>query len=238
MTPTGFALASGAVALGAYVQGGAGFGAALVAAPLVVLVEPSLVPGPLILAFAVLTYLMAWRERAHLDLKMLGWAAAGRVPGSVIGAMLVASLAHDALDVAFGVIILVLVGISAWGVHVAPTPATEVAVGVLSGVSGTATSVGGPPLALLYQRVDGPTFRATLAALFAVGTVVSLVSLRAVGELSGAGVAAGVALVPAVLVGLWASRHAMRLVDRGYLRPAVLTLSALSGTVVLLRGLL
>jgi len=51
-------LASAAVAFGAMVQGAVGFGMALVAAPLLVLIRPELVPGPLLVSGLALTLLV------------------------------------------------------------------------------------------------------------------------------------------------------------------------------------
>ncbi len=39
-----------------------------------------------------------------------------------------------------------------------------------------------------------------------------------------------------MVVGLWASRHLHGFVDGGWLRPAVLTLSAIAGAAALVRG--
>ncbi len=46
------------------------------------------------------------------------------------------------------------------------------------------------------------------------------------------------ALLPAMLFGAWLSKHFHGLVDKGWLRPSVLILSALAGTIAILRGVL
>ena len=46
----------------------------------------------------------------------------------------------------------------------------------------------------------------------------------------------GLAMVPAVLAGLFASRFLHRGLDRGWLRPCVLGFAALAGIAVILRG--
>ena len=57
----GFLLATTAVALGALIQGTIGFGLGLFAAPLLILIDPRLVPGPILVSSAVLTVLLARR---------------------------------------------------------------------------------------------------------------------------------------------------------------------------------
>jgi uncharacterized protein len=225
------------VAAGAWVQGGAGFGAALVAAPIVALVEPRLVPGPMIIGLGSLTLLMVIRERHHVELGQLGWALAGRVPGTVIGALAIASLPQAGIDIGFGLLILTLIAGSVWGVRVAITPGSLAVTGTISGISGTATSVGGPPMALLLQHQPGGSLRANLSALFTVGIMLSVAGLVAVGEFGRADLGAGALLCIPAVAGFSASRHAVRILDSGYTRHAVLVISGLSSFSVLIRGI-
>ncbi|MFD1213969.1 TSUP family transporter, partial [Arthrobacter sp. GCM10027362] len=91
MNPAELALLAATTFVAAGLQGSIGFGAGLVAAPVIALVEPSLLPALVVMLAAVITLLVAVRERSELDLKGAGWALAGRIPGSVLGAWLVAS---------------------------------------------------------------------------------------------------------------------------------------------------
>jgi uncharacterized membrane protein YfcA len=111
------------------------------------------------------------------------------------------------------------------------------AAGLLSGVLGTAVSIGGPPIALLYQRETGSRLRGTLAAFFLIGVTMSLVGLRAADRFGLAELRQGAQLVPGILLGFLVSRRASGLLDRGYTRPAILTVSALSSVVVIARAL-
>jgi len=231
------AIVGAAVAAGCFVQGGAGLGAALLAAPVVLLVEPDLVPGPLILALSTMTIGMTYRNRHHLDLSGLWWAVAGRLPGTALGAVAVAVMPAAGLDIGFGVMILVLVVASLTGVHVPPTPSNQLLAGGLSGLSGTATSVGGPPMALLLQNELGPRLRANLAAFFAIGTLTSIGGLVAVGEFGLRELRAGALLAIPAMGGFWISGSVARFLDAGRTRHAVLVISAASSLVVLGRGL-
>ena len=55
-------MASAVVAIGATVQASVGFGLALISTPLLVLIDPQLVPGPMIFASMLLVVLTAWRD--------------------------------------------------------------------------------------------------------------------------------------------------------------------------------
>lgn len=226
-------LVSAIVAVGAAVQGSLGFGAALLAAPLLALIDPVFAPGPMLLAGLVLTTLVALRDRASVDLRGVGWAVAGRVPGTAIGAAALALLPERELAVLFAVLVLVAVALTASGLRVRPTSGNLIAAGVASGVMGTMTSIGGPPIALVYQNAEGPTLRGTMGAYFIVSGVLSLIGLAVVGRLGDRELHASLVLLPGVLVGFFASRWSRTLLDRGLTRPAVLALSAVAAASVL-----
>jgi uncharacterized membrane protein YfcA len=63
------------------------------------------------------------------------------------------------------------------------------------------------------------------------------VGYAATGELEGDQVLFALALAPIVVLGLWASRHFHVHVDGGWLRPAVLAISAVAGLAALIRAL-
>jgi uncharacterized membrane protein YfcA len=85
-------LAGLVVAVGALVQGTVGFGLALVAAPLLAILDPALVPVPLLVVTAAhVPARAAPRARRH-DWPGVGWALLGRLPGIGLGVLAVATL--------------------------------------------------------------------------------------------------------------------------------------------------
>jgi len=215
-----------------------GFGAALTAAPVLALLDAHYVPGPLLVAGSVLAAAMMLRERHAVDRRGLGWAVGGRVPGAVLGAHLVASVPKPLAASLFAGLILLAVGLTLLGSRmprITPSPKTSLAAGFISGVMGTVTSVGGPPLALLYQHESGPTLRSTLASYFLVGSIISTSSLALFGELGMSDVLQGASIVPGLLAGFFGTRRFHTALDRGHTRTAVLAVSALSALLVLMR---
>lgn len=237
MSGAELALAALVVAAGACVQGVVGFGLGLVAAPLLALLDPELVPGPLLFVGVPLTVLVALRERGSLDLRGIRWAIVGRVPGTVAGSVAVAVLPHGPLVVMLGLVVLAAVVMSVGGWHVRPSSTTLVAAGLASGFMGTATSIGGPPMAMVYQRHTGPQLRSTLAAYFVFGAAFSLAMLALAGEFGATELRAGLLLLPGVVVGFTVSRLLARVLDRGYTRAAVLGCSAASSIALILQEL-
>lgn len=232
-----FAIATLAVFVGSALQGAVGFGFALVVAPALFLVDPRWVPGPIIFSALVLTSLTAIRERDAIDYRGLAWGLAGRLPGTIMGAAFVSTITAEQLATPLGLLVLLAVAISASTVRFEPGPRTLFGAGVLSGFMGTASSIGGPPMALVYQHGPGDRLRATLGAYFVAGATMSLSALAVVGRFGPTEAWLGAALVPGIVLGFTASNRLKGLVDRGYTRPAVLTVAVAAGLGVIIRQL-
>ncbi len=230
--------AGAAVLVGAAVQASVGLGLGLLAAPVFALVDPTLVPGTILLVTSVLPVLIIVREPGGVDWRGLGWALVGRVPGTTLGVYVVATQPPrtTALVVAAVVLGAVVLSVTAWEAR--PTRRALLVAGAVSGVGGTATSVGGPPVALLYQRASPPAMRATMGMYFLIGNVSSILALAVAGEVGQRDVVRGLLLLPFLLVGFLLSGTLRRHVDTARLRVAVLGLSAASAVLLLLRTLL
>ena len=242
VTVLGLGLAAIAVALvavvaGACLQGSLGFGLGLLAAPVLVLLDPRLVPGPVLCLAFPLAILVAWRERQALDLRGVRWAVVGRLPGTAAGALIVTAFDERWIAVLFAASVLGAVGLSVIGLSVAPTRANLLVAGFVSGTMGTATSIGGPPMGLIYQGQPGPTLRGSLAAFMLFGASFSLAGLVAVGAFTIEDLGLTAVLIPGVLVGFALSRWTNRWLDRGYTRPAVLVFAAVAAVSILIRQL-
>jgi uncharacterized membrane protein YfcA len=231
-------IAGGAVLLGAAVQSSVGLGLGLVAAPVVSILDPTLMPGAVLITTALLPVFTLGAEWRHIDLRGISWALAGRLAGTAAGVWVVATLAPRSLAVVVGAMVLVAVLLTLTAVRVRPTPGTLSFAGMVSGITGTATSIGGPPIALVYQHDPGPRVRSTLGAYFLVGVVVSLAALAFGGQLDSREVYAGAVLLPFVLAGFLLARPLRRFVDGHILRAALLAVVSASGVVLIVQSLL
>ena len=226
------------VLVGALVQGTIGFGLNLLAAPFIALVVPEALPVTLVLAAWPTGGVAAFREHHALDRRALPWLLVGAVPGTLIGLAIVTQASADGLAIIVGVVTLLGVALSVVSPPIHVNPATAGLAGLVSNVTGTAAAVGGPPVALLYQHHGGPTIRATLGVFFVASATLSVVGYALTGEITGDRALLAVALLPAILAGLWASKHFHDLVDTRWLRPTVLTMCAIAGAAAVLRGVL
>jgi len=236
VTPIAFVAIFVAVFAGALVQGAIGFGLNLIAAPVIAVYQPEVLPAAAIILALPMTLGSALRERSGIDHAAVLWTTLGRLPGVAAGAWIVSRLSAETLALLIGASVILAVAMSVASLSVEINRRSQAAVGFLGGLLGTASSIGGPPMALLYQGEPGPVVRATLGATFLVGSALSLAALGAAGEVIPLHWRFGAAMVPAVLLGLFASRFTHSMLDAGWLRPCVLGFCALAGSVVVVRG--
>ncbi len=228
---------SAAITIGAAVQGSFGFGMNLVSVPIIALVLPKALPVTVIVLGIPIALGMVHYERHAIDRGGVWWMVAGRIPGAVLGAWVVETVSTSLLQALAGVVVLLLV-LATWLMPPVPVRReAQLTAGLISGVTGTAAGIGGPPLALLYQRHPGPTMRSTLAAAFLFGTLISLVTLLIAGQVKVDQVLLGVGLTPVVLFGSIAGRRLHRFLESGWLRPAVLVLAGITAITAIVHGL-
>lgn len=229
-------LATAVMALAALVQGAVGFGSALVAAPLLALLDPRFVPVPIILANFVLTLLVVAREHQALNLRAVGWAVTGRLPGTWLGLLALTGFSATQLPRFFAALVLGAVLLLLLGRAPPRNPLSLFVAGTTAGLMGTVTSIGGPPIALMFHDVRGAELRGTLGGYFVASTLMSIAGFGLTGLLGIEELIRAALLLPGLLVGFYASNRGRRFLDQGYTRPAVLTLATLAAVGVLVRG--
>jgi uncharacterized membrane protein YfcA len=231
-------LAAGVVVLlGSLVQTALGFGIAVVGAPLLVMIYPAALPGPLVAMALVQCVLMALQHRQHIELAPLGSAMVGRIPGSLLGAWLLTVFSAQGLSVFVGSAVLLAVAVSTLRVSIRPTVGSMFWAGALSGIFGTSTSVGGPPMALLLQHQEARHLRGNLAAFFIYGCVVSLLMLIVMGRFGRAELVLSLYLLPWTLAGYYLCRFLPLQRFEAGLRPGILLLCTVSGATAILSAL-
>jgi uncharacterized protein len=167
---------------GGAAQSALGFGAAFTTVPALAIVAPQLLPGSVLVALLPLSLVMLLQGFSRTDVRAATRLTIGRLPGIAVGTVAVAMLPTRGLTVATGLLLLVAVVVSVGGWTVAVTPRSELMAGFLSGITGTAAALGGPPIALLYRGRGASALRPTLALVWAVGLVPIIGSLWLAGE--------------------------------------------------------
>lgn len=226
-----------AVLVGSYVQAVVGLGVGLVTAPVIAVVEPSLMPTLPLLFGLLVSGLSLAGERRHVDWPAVGWTLPARIPGTIVGIGLVLVFTPSQLGIAVALMVLAAVLLSVWSIRLPVNRHTLLAAGFTSGVTGTATSIGGPPLALLFQHRRPSEVRATLAVFFFIGVVLSLTGFAITGSIPRDSLVVAAVVSPLLLLGIWLGTRTRGRLPRDGFRVAVLVLCAASAVVLLVRSL-
>ncbi|MGY2085866.1 sulfite exporter TauE/SafE family protein [Blastococcus sp. SYSU DS0539] len=226
-----------AVLVASVVQTATGMGFGLLAGPLVLLVAPALVPGPLLMGTLAALLPALWRDRAALEFDAMRGAMLASVPGAVAGLGLVRVIDGRVLGMTVGIVVLGACGAALAGIRLPGGRRALTVAGFTSGALSTVAATPGPPLVVTYRAPTPAAQRANLSLFFVGTTVLSLSVLGAGGELSGSGLASGAVLVPFVLLGFVAAGPLRRRLTLPAMRRAALVLCVLSGAALLIRSL-
>ncbi|MEU6892468.1 sulfite exporter TauE/SafE family protein [Streptomyces sp. NPDC046557] len=234
MSTQALALLAATVALAAFVQGTSGLGFALIVAPVAGLLDPALLPVFVLASMIPLNAYVAWRERDSLDLRGAGWITGARLAATPLGLVLLWAIPDDRLGLFVGVATVLAALVSLAAPAFTPGRGAYLGAGLITGLTETATGVGGPPLALVYQHRPPAELRATIAVCFLVGEVASLALLFATGQGHPGQLLPALLLLPALAVGAWLSRLVHHRLDARRTRLFVLGFALVSGVVLML----
>lgn len=223
------------VYVGTTVQASLGIGLGMLSSPVLALADPDFIPVAIMISVIPLSGSVAWSEREHVDRHGAGLLLVGRIPGVIVGVLVVSSFSDTVLGLLVAVSVIAAVIVSAAGRKFVAGPGTLLVAGGASGFMGTTTGVGGPPVALTYQHNTPETMRATISAFFAIGAVMSLVALFLAGEVTRRPLELTAVLIPSVVLGLITARRIKDRLNADVVRPAILVLCLLSATALLIR---
>jgi len=226
------------VAVGSFVQATLGLGLGLLGAPLIALVEPTLVPTLLLILAIPVSTAVLWVERHHISWRVIRWALPSRIPGTVLGVWLATGFDERVLGAVVAVMVLVGVWLAFHAVEVRQTRLTLVGAGLAAGTAGTAAAIGGPPMALVMSHRPSREVRGTLSFFFVVGSVMSVALFWWQDALPASSVALALGYLPIIGVMSVVGHHVHRRIPREAFRRAVLGLCAASATVLLVKSVL
>jgi uncharacterized membrane protein YfcA len=226
------------MAASAILQGAVGFGLGLIAIPFLIYIDVRFVPGPLLVAALTLHMFMLRRYRSGVDSSGLTMLLSGRVLGTIPAALLLAWLPVNETKMLLAGVVLAGALMGAFHSGGRPTRPVLFGAGAASGFMATTAGLGGPPVALVYQREAGVRLRGTLAAYFLIGTTLSLIALAFAGRFAREELRLSSLLVPGTVLGFFLSRPAAAYLDAGYMRTAVVAVSVLAAFSVIATVLL
>jgi len=197
--------------LAAFLGGATGFGFALVATPLLLLIG---FPLPFVvtvnLSLALITRVaVVVRFYEDISPRRVAGLIAGAVPGLWVGAQVLVGVDESAIKLGAGIVVMaaaLLLLRSLTAPPPRPVPGAPVAAGFAGGFLGTTTSLNGvaPVLLLARDKAAPRSFIADLALYFVATNALALLLLLAEGALSRAALYPAFLLwLPGSLVGNW-----------------------------------
>ena len=227
------------IILGAITQSaiGIGFG---IPAGILVLLEPSMVPSCIILMgsfLALSNAMLSYKDIIKVDLI---YSYSGRVIGSILAMPLIfLTLGTDYYLIIFGVLLLIATYLSAKKWDIVATKKNITIAGTASGLMGTLTGIGGPPMAIVYQNSSAPKVVATLNMFFGIGALFSVLLFVYFDLINLPEVMKSIYLVPGLVVGTYIGRRRIvrEFVNRN-LKNLIIAVCFISAFVIILDAIL
>jgi len=235
-------LASCAVLFAAFVRGVAGFGFALVLAPILLLIlsPKSVVVVNLLLALVSNILVLRYGFR-NVYLRKISPMAVSSLLGIPLGIWIITVITPSALRVLIGGVTVFFAIPLALGFTKAFTRerlACSIS-GFLSGILSTSTSLGGPPVVLFMhnQNWSKEAIHSSLAAYFAFACFCSLIALAVSGFIDAQIIMCAASLVPALLVGIGLGMVTFTRINPRFFRGFSLAVIICAGILGILSGL-
>lgn len=237
-------LAGAIVFAGHLVKGVSGFGSALFAVPLLLLILDVKVVTP---AFLLLDFtsgiLLVGTNWRSIDRRLLLLILSGMLVGTGIGTWVLLSFSHDILKRVLGVLVAgwavvllmdrepdALKTPRSWSLALAPLS------GLLGGTLGATFSVNGPPIIIYLSQVleDKQAFRATLYGVFFADACYKMVLFAANGLLNREVLRLAALMVPFLVGGVAAGSWLQRLLDQRSFRKVVAVILVVTGVILVI----
>ncbi len=90
-------------AAGSLFQGVTGLGLNLFASPLLMMIQPSFIPGPIMVGALLLVILMGLRDHSGVDLRGVAWMVFGMLPGTALASLLLPVIPVKTLSLLLGI---------------------------------------------------------------------------------------------------------------------------------------
>jgi uncharacterized membrane protein YfcA len=222
------------VVVGAFLQGATGFGFPFFVTPIAAIIMPELIPGTMMVVSIFISTDVVFRERHNIIYRETGLISLGRVVGAAGGAFIVSMLTLAGIKIMVAVVVMAGVLLSFTGARPRINVKSLLGVGVLSGFFGTSTTVGGPPVAMLYQHKSGPEVRAVMGSVLLIGSAISIFWLAVFGVFTLQDFTRALFYLPAVIIGLILARYGASYLDKGRTRAAILIASSAACLVLLI----
>lgn len=216
-----------ALLVGCVIQTAMGFGLALVSAPVIVMIKPEWVPYVLSITTLILSVKNTFNQRADIQWRVLMPAIFTRIPGTMVGTWILLSISLMWLQLIVAITVLAAIYVTSRMQPFASTSLNMGVAGFFSGITGTTTSIGGPPMALVMQHSEGRHTRANLSIYFLYSSALSLLFYSGSGLMNEELWFASLSMLPIAILGFVAGKRLQNRADKRF-RPLLLGICGVS----------
>jgi hypothetical protein len=204
----GLLTAIGVTLVAGLMRGFAGFGSAMLMAPIFAILFGSADMIVTVVAIELVVSLQLFPQvRGHADWKTLAPMSIAACAAMPLGVWLLANVDKDTIVTAVSAVIVAFVVLmwSGWKYRGRRSPVASATVGAVSGAMMATTSVGGPPvlLYLLSGNDPPPVNRANIVTYYFLTQFLLIVIVLATGVAGWEALARAVVLFPVMLLGAW-----------------------------------
>ena len=235
MSITDYLLALVFLAVGGGVQATLGIGAGLVAGPALTVIEPELLPGPM-LAMAMVVNVrnaVADRQSTHV----LAWKRAllGAPLGLGLGAVVLSFTNVKTLSLLVSFFVLGAVALQLSGLKPPSGTISDYIAGTATAFSSTVAALPGPMFVVFHGHRPPGTIRGTLASFMLLVTPAILLFLAIDGRFGFRQFTLAVALAPGMFLGLLLGKALRPRISIDRFRVIILSVASLSAVAVIIR---
>jgi uncharacterized membrane protein YfcA len=233
-----FLLANFILITASILQMATGVSIGMIIVPFLAMISYTLVPVPVVFASLVLTVMMSYQGREHIDMKNIPSVSIAMMFGILLAAYVMSSIKFDYLGIVFGLLILVSVFISIKIKTFQLNPALNYSAGFMAGFMGAMAAVGGQIIALLFQNHPLASIKATLAALYTIFNITMLIIFYFAGQFSFEQLISGFYMMPGFLIGVLVAPMFTKYFNPKYAKPVVLGMATFGAVILIIKGVL
>ena len=237
-TISSFILANSIIIVASILQMVTGISVGMLIVPFLAMISYTLIPAPIVLASLVLTTLMAYKGKDHIDTKNLPQIGIGMLLGIFVSIALLINIHFEYLGVLYGVFILISVVISIKIKSFKLNKTINYVGGFISGVMGATALSGGHLLALLFQNHKLESIKATLSFVYTIFSIVLLIVFYINGKFQYLDMVLGIYMMPGFLIGYLVSPYFVKYFNKQYTKVVVLIMASIAAIVLIIKAIL
>ena len=231
-----YVIANCAVIVASLIHTSTGVGFALIAAPLLALINLELIPGPMLFVNLFLSLFMMREGRSYVVMREIITLCPAILIGTLVGAAVLVRVPSASLAILFASLILVAVAISLFAKAQPLTTRNLTICGVAVGTMGSTSGIPGAPLVIMYQNEPLEKTRPTLAFVFTFSYITSLIALTYAGAFNFKLAIDGLMLLPGLLIGFVIGRWVRQYMSQVIGRILMLSIASIGAILLLVQS--